>query len=124
MNDLIFDKNSIDFINFCKNSSKDLFLLIGDLGSGKTTFVKKYLKNIEVTSPTYNIVHIYENTGRIFAHFDFYRITKNELHSIDFYEYLRIAHKIFIEWPFSMNYPGRKVCKLYFEEKYVRIRED
>ena len=60
----------------------DIFALSGDLGSGKTQFVKGFVAGIgseaDVTSPTFTIVHEYE-TGRLpVFHFDFYRLETRE----------------------------------------------
>ena len=56
-----------------------IVLLRGDLGSGKTTFVKEYVKyigiNNKVTSPTFSLQSIYGN--EIF-HYDVYNKTLNE----------------------------------------------
>jgi tRNA threonylcarbamoyladenosine biosynthesis protein TsaE len=56
----------------------DVFALTGDLGSGKTQFVKGFVAGLgskaEVTSPTFVLVHEYED-GRVpVYHFDFYRL--------------------------------------------------
>jgi len=67
-----------------------IIILNGDLGAGKTFFIKQILQKFNVTntsSPTFAIVNEYSG-DKTFYHFDFYRINKeNELHSI-----------IFIEW--------------------------
>ena len=69
----------------------DIIALTGDLGTGKTFFVKSILKNFgieEVTSPTFSIVNTYSGEVQI-NHFDFYRIKKVvELYDIGFEEYL------------------------------------
>ncbi len=80
----------------------DIIALSGDLGSGKTFFVKSILKSFgieDVTSPTFSIVNTY--TGDILInHFDFYRIKRVvELYDIGFEEYLIDESAItFIEW--------------------------
>ncbi|MCF6270968.1 MAG: tRNA (adenosine(37)-N6)-threonylcarbamoyltransferase complex ATPase subunit type 1 TsaE [Melioribacteraceae bacterium] len=80
----------------------DIIALTGNLGSGKTFFVKSVLKFLgidEVTSPTFAIVNTY--TGKVkINHFDFYRIKKlAELYDIGFEEYVNDASAItFIEW--------------------------
>jgi tRNA threonylcarbamoyladenosine biosynthesis protein TsaE len=60
----------------------DIFALSGDLGTGKTEFVKGLVaglgSNAPVTSPTFTILHEYEG-GRLPAyHFDFYRLETRE----------------------------------------------
>ncbi len=80
----------------------DLIVLNGNLGTGKTFFVKEILKyfNItNVTSPSFAIVNEYNGEKKIF-HFDFYRIkNQNELVDIGFQDYLSdLDSVIFIEW--------------------------
>ena len=63
---------------FGKNLQKgDVIALIGDLGTGKTSFVQKFAKALgveeNVKSPTFNYVLEY-HSGRVpFYHFDVYR---------------------------------------------------
>ncbi len=80
----------------------DLIALIGNLGTGKTFFVKKYceLNNItDADSPTFSIVNEYRGEKLIF-HFDFYRINKiEELYDIGIDEYIYDEEAVkFIEW--------------------------
>ncbi len=80
----------------------DTVLLTGDLGTGKTFFVRSVCSNwgIEnVSSPSFAIVNEYHNGKKIF-HFDFYRIKKvEELFDIGFEDYLSRAEAVtFIEW--------------------------
>jgi tRNA threonylcarbamoyladenosine biosynthesis protein TsaE len=65
-----------------KAQAGDVFALSGDLGAGKTQFVKGLVaglgSNAPVTSPTFTILHEYEG-GRLPAyHFDFYRLETRE----------------------------------------------
>ena len=56
-----------------------LLLLTGELGSGKTTLTKGIVAGLgaatedDVTSPTFTLVHVYGNTGKVY-HGDLYRI--------------------------------------------------
>jgi tRNA threonylcarbamoyladenosine biosynthesis protein TsaE len=81
----------------------DLVLLSGDLGTGKTFFVKNVcgIFGVEnVSSPSFALVNEYKN-GKKFYHIDFYRIKKvDELYEIGITEYLNdeVAIK-FVEWP-------------------------
>lgn len=82
----------------------DTITLTGGLGAGKTTFVKFLVnsianKNIEVTSPTFNILNIYEFEGNEIWHFDLYRLkNKNEIYEIGVDEALEQKLTV-IEWP-------------------------
>ena len=77
-------------------------VLNGDLGAGKTFFIKQVLQNFNVTnanSPTFAIVNEYYGY-KTFYHFDFYRINKeSELHDIGIEDYFNDEQSIiFIEW--------------------------
>jgi len=81
----------------------DFVALIGNLGAGKTFFVKKLLKHIgaeKVSSPTFALVNMYEGEPFNAAHFDFYRINKTEeLFDIGYYEYLNDQDSVILaEW--------------------------
>ena len=97
------DKAAKEFLNLTGNDK--IFLFKGEMGSGKTTFIKAICSelgvNEEVTSPTFAIVNEYETTNRQqIYHFDLYRIDKiDELLDIGFEEYLNSDALIFIEWP-------------------------
>lgn len=80
----------------------DIVLLNGDLGSGKTFFVKNICSQFGIhtaSSPSFAIVNEYHN-GKKIVHFDFYRIRKiGELYDIGFEDYLMNDEAIvFIEW--------------------------
>lgn len=77
----------------------------GDMGAGKTTFVKSLCEimgvNDEVTSPTFSLVNEYHSQeyGKIY-HFDFYRIEdEDEAWNIGLDDYLYSNAFCFIEWP-------------------------
>ncbi len=81
----------------------DIILLNGNLGTGKTFFVKSVLENFnvsDVNSPTFAIVNEYNSARHKFYHFDFYRINKEyELYDIGIDDYLSDPDAItFIEW--------------------------
>jgi tRNA threonylcarbamoyladenosine biosynthesis protein TsaE len=81
---------------------KDIVALIGELGSGKTYFIKGIAKGLEVKeevkSPTYVIIS--EHKGRIpLYHFDLYRISSiYELEELDYREYFYGTGVTVIEW--------------------------
>ena len=89
-----------EFISSCKKG--DRIVLNGDLGAGKTFFIKAALSSIGITnvnSPSFAIVNEYHNTFHI-CHFDFYRLKNSaELFDIGWQDYLNEDDSIiFIEW--------------------------
>lgn len=80
----------------------DIILLTGNLGSGKTFFVRSFCSTLginNVSSPSFAIVNEYEGNEKVY-HFDFYRIKNlNELYDIGIDDYTNDADAIiFIEW--------------------------
>ena len=82
-----------------------IVLLVGDLGAGKTAFVKGVVRALhgdpdQVTSPTFTIVNEYSLDDFPIYHFDLYRLKNpNELYNIGFEEYFYGSGVCFIEWP-------------------------
>jgi len=82
----------------------DVVALFGDLGAGKTRFVRGICRALgtdrNVSSPTFTILHEYHAPGLAVNHFDFYRIASaSELAGIGFAEYLDSDDGIcVIEW--------------------------
>jgi len=77
----------------CQGKGPCFIALYGDLGAGKTAFVRGFAgllaPGAKVKSPTYTVVNSYSEGEIPIYHFDFYRITdEDELDSIGFYEYL------------------------------------
>ena len=76
----------------------------GEMGAGKTTFIKEFVKalgtNDDVSSPTFSIVNEYETDNGIVYHFDFYRLNHEE-EALDFgiEEYLYSNQYCLMEWP-------------------------
>lgn len=85
--------------------SKDrVFALYGDLGAGKTTFIKIICVQLgveeDVTSPTFSIVNEYLAGEESVYHFDFYRIdSPQDALNIGSEEYFYSGQYCFIEWP-------------------------
>ena len=83
-----------------------VFAFYGNMGAGKTTFVKAVCEELGVddviTSPTFSIVNEYrsEQTGELIYHFDFYRVKKiEEVYDMGFEDYFYSGALCFIEWP-------------------------
>ena len=96
----------------------DFVALFGDLGVGKTAFVRGLAKelcpDVTVKSPTYTIVNEYRKNGKEFFHFDVYRIEdEDELYSIGFYDYADRRGVCLTEWSENIEYA--------LPEQYIRV---
>lgn len=82
----------------------NVILLEGDLGAGKTHFVKGFVRGFGlssdvVSSPTFTIINEYEGSLPVY-HFDFYRIENiGEALEIGTEEYLYGTGVCIVEWP-------------------------
>jgi len=81
----------------------DVFALAGDLGAGKTQFVKGFVAGLgssaEVTSPTFVLVHEYGDGRLPVYHFDFYRLDNSEaVLQLGFDDYIFGEGVSLIEW--------------------------
>src|ERR1700741_4926884 len=77
--------------------------LFGDLGTGKTHFIKGICRGLgvheHVASPTFTIVNEYDTAGVKICHFDCYRLKSDaELRDIGFDEYVSGDNICLIEW--------------------------
>ena len=89
-------------------SKSDCIFLFGELGSGKTTFVrsliqqlqeKNKIKKTEVTSPTYNLLNEYEIQNLKIMHYDLYRLKNDkEINQLGIFQEDEKVISI-IEWP-------------------------
>ena len=90
-------------------SSRSGFVaMYGDLGVGKTAFVRgfcSYFGEARVKSPTFSIVNEYRFERTSVFHFDMYRITDDEdLYSTGFYEYFERDGYMLCEWCENIPY--------------------
>ena len=101
----IISKNVEQTYNLASKLAKhikggDIILLNGDLGAGKTTFVKGFAKEvgvkIPVTSPTFNLLKTYETENYTLVHVDAYRLEGGSFDEL--YDYANEENVIFIEW--------------------------
>jgi tRNA threonylcarbamoyladenosine biosynthesis protein TsaE len=82
-----------------------LFAFYGEMGAGKTTFIKAICRSLGVgdvtSSPSFGLIHEYlTGEGDSIFHFDFYRIeTLEEVFDIGYEEYMFSGSYCFMEWP-------------------------
>jgi len=85
-------------------SSGSVITLHGDLGAGKTTFMKGIAQGcgispLEVHSPTFNYLNIYTGT-KVLYHFDLYRLKdQNDFISLGFADFFEEEGLVCLEWP-------------------------
>ena len=92
--------------------------LFGDLGVGKTAFVRGFTSAIapgaRVKSPTFALVNEYRGQTLSVFHFDMYRIEdEDELYSIGFYDYADRHGVCLTEWSENIEYA--------LPEQYIRV---
>ena len=106
-------KSLEDTQNFSENISQiisvgDIIFLYGEIGVGKTTFVRFFInsleskngiKNSEVLSPTFNIVYNYDVGNLKILHYDLYRLKNyKDISQLGMFETSNDSIKI-VEWP-------------------------
>ena len=99
----------------CENT---VIALIGDLGTGKTTFSQKFAKRLGVTdqlkSPTFNFVLEYFSGRLPLFHFDVYRLGEaEEIYEVGYEDYLNSDGIILIEWA--------NIIESELPKKYIKI---
>lgn len=89
---------------FAAKKDFKIVFLVGELGVGKTTLVRGFLRAAgwqgAVKSPTFTLVEEYKVAGIKIIHFDLYRLSNpEELAWIGLSDYLEQDTLCFIEWP-------------------------
>ena len=116
---------------------QDVIFLYGEMGVGKTTFVK-YLINgfqkknnqimTEVTSPTFNILNEYQIKKIKINHYDLYRLNSvNELKDLNLFDD-KLNSITLIEWPQIIIEKPKQLIELNFEyakdyqKRFVQVK--
>ena len=102
----------------------DIIFLYGEIGTGKTTFTRFFINNLEsknkikrseVLSPTFNIVYDYDVGSMKILHYDLYRLKNyNDISQLGMFEtsdqYLKL-----IEWPELIKQKPRDRIDILFK---------
>ena len=131
-------KSLEDTQNFSESISKiimpgDIIFLYGEIGVGKTTFVrfcinylesKNKIKNSDVLSPTFNIVYNYDIGNIKILHYDLYRIKNyKDIFQLGMFETLKEHIKI-VEWPELIEKkPKNRIDILFQYSKLMNSRK-
>jgi tRNA threonylcarbamoyladenosine biosynthesis protein TsaE len=132
------DKTSELAKNFSKTLIKgDIIFFHGEIGVGKTTFIRHLINNLqklsktnitEVTSPTFNLVNEYDVGNFIIQHYDLYRLTNSsEIKNIGLFENEEIV--TLVEWPEKIKKNIDNKIDLFFEynddlnKRYLTIKK-
>ena len=131
-------KSLEDTQNFSKNISQiisggDIIFLYGEIGVGKTTFVRFFInnlqstngiKNSEVLSPTFNIVYDYDVGNLKILHYDLYRLKNyKDISQLGMFETSNDSIKI-VEWPELIESKPKDRVDIQFKySKLINFRE-
>ncbi|PCI36012.1 MAG: tRNA (adenosine(37)-N6)-threonylcarbamoyltransferase complex ATPase subunit type 1 TsaE [Elusimicrobia bacterium] len=104
-----------------KTKPGTVFCLYGDLGAGKTTFVRGFLKELghqgAVPSPTFALVNEYPRLKPPIYHMDLYRIENSDLSNLALEEYFDDRDAVtLVEWP--------EAAEALLPKKRIEIRLD
>ena len=106
-----------------KLKKNQIIFLYGEIGVGKTTFVKHLINKLqkdkkinitEITSPTFNILNEYQIGDIKIKHYDLFRIKlKEEITNLNIFEDNSDSITL-IEWPEIIDFKSDKYIELFF----------
>ncbi|MCC7243123.1 MAG: tRNA (adenosine(37)-N6)-threonylcarbamoyltransferase complex ATPase subunit type 1 TsaE [Acidobacteria bacterium] len=104
-----------------------VLLLSGDLGAGKTAFVRGLAKGMgidpdAVTSPTFTLVHEYRGGRLPLIHVDLYRLEVADLDDIGLDEALAGEGVVAVEWPERLARPVPGALEIRIQDRGANSR--
>ena len=113
-------------------SNGDVIFLYGEIGVGKTTFVRSLINNLEmengilksqILSPTFNIVFDYKIKNKIIMHYDLYRLkNRTDIAQLGIFDEIK-NHITLIEWPELIKDKPENLVELYFSYSDENLKE-
>ena len=104
----------------------DILFFFGEIGVGKTTFIKYLINNLqkinkvkltEVPSPTFNLLHEYKVKSLLIEHYDLFRIEKKiDIKNLGILENCSSILTL-VEWPEKISKRPKKRIELLFKYK-------
>ena len=104
----------------------DILFFFGEIGVGKTTFIKYLINNLqkinkvkltEVPSPTFNLLHEYKVKNLLIEHYDLFRIEKKiDIKNLGVLENCSSILTL-VEWPEKISKRPKKRIELLFKYK-------
>ena len=126
--DLSSEKKTEELASKFSNKLKpgNILFLYGEIGVGKTTFIRYLINNIqkknrlkltEVTSPTFNLLNEYKVKDFLIEHYDLFRLKKiNDTKNIGLLENSKNVLTL-VEWPEKIKKKPKNRIELIFEYK-------
>ena len=123
--DLSSEKKTEELANQISKKLKpsDIVFLYGEMGIGKTTFIKYLINSLqdksklnltEIPSPTFNIVNQYKIDEIIINHYDLFKLKDpKETYNIGLFEN-NSEEVTLVEWPEIISNKPKNIIKLYF----------
>jgi len=105
-----------------------VLLLSGDLGAGKTAFVRGLAEGLgldpdDVTSPTFTLVHEYRGGRLPLIHVDLYRLDRADIDEIGLDEDLAAKGVVAIEWAERLSRPIANAVRIRISDLGADHRE-
>ena len=102
-------------------------LLFGELGVGKTAFVRGLLEGVggapdDVSSPTFTLIQHYDGHPPL-AHVDLYRVSPREVDQLGLDEIIAAGGLVAIEWADRWPLPMADAVRVYIEDLGANERE-